>query len=215
MDIIDIVDRVELFYENAWQKLITTGAIVIGVVGLVVPILIQLWQNKLLKFNESKLKDDIRKEIADIKAESRKEIDDINSKLTKDLASELQHNFVTMEAKLETKSNYLRAMGYHLQGRIEDESNRYDTAAENFLNAIYLYSFGGDTENIVILIDYLVERKTVILNKTFLTNYNHIQFRNFDEYFDKIHRNVTEVIVIRKINLLQKTINEILNNPDV
>lgn len=55
MDVIDIVDRVELVFENAWNKLVLTSAVILGIVGVIVLILIQVWQNRTLKQNEENL----------------------------------------------------------------------------------------------------------------------------------------------------------------
>lgn len=203
MDIIDIVDRVELFYENAWQKLIITGSIVIGVIGIIVPIAIQIYQNKVLKHNESRLR-----------AEILKENEERNAKLTQILSEELQHNFSELEKKLDKKTKLLKGMGAHIQGNAALENKYFLGAASNFLDAFYLYSFDNDTRNMHIVFGIIERNKTNLLTKTILTEYAENSRIKFDELFDTSVKNVSDMHTIYKLNELKKTIQTLLTSTE-
>ena len=58
-DTLEIINRIDQFYDSAWDKLIIIGTISFGIVGIVVPLIIQWYQKKSLKLSEENLKTEI------------------------------------------------------------------------------------------------------------------------------------------------------------
>jgi len=58
-DAIDLINKVDAFYNNAWGKLILFGSISFAIVGIIVPLLIPLYQQRTLKLSEDLLKNEI------------------------------------------------------------------------------------------------------------------------------------------------------------
>ncbi|MES2274581.1 MAG: hypothetical protein V4592_01070 [Bacteroidota bacterium] len=70
----DLVYYVNNFYEQAWNKLIWVVSILFGIGGILLPILIQLWQRKSLRLSETEMRREIDTAIKDAKSEINKEM---------------------------------------------------------------------------------------------------------------------------------------------
>jgi LPS O-antigen subunit length determinant protein (WzzB/FepE family) len=53
---IDLINKVDSFYNSAWDKLIIVGSIAFAIIGILVPYVIQWYQKKTLKISEELLK---------------------------------------------------------------------------------------------------------------------------------------------------------------
>ena len=49
---IDLVNKVDSFYNSAWDKLIIVGSLAFGIVGIVVPFIIQWYQKRTLELKD-------------------------------------------------------------------------------------------------------------------------------------------------------------------
>jgi hypothetical protein len=63
IEAIDLISKVDAFYNSAWNKLILFGSILFGVVGVVVPLVIQWYQKRVLRVAEEGLRVRLGKEI--------------------------------------------------------------------------------------------------------------------------------------------------------
>ncbi|MES2378224.1 MAG: hypothetical protein V4553_16660 [Bacteroidota bacterium] len=63
-DSMDLLTRMDTFYNNSWSKLIMVITIAFAIIGILIPFLIQLYQKRELKLSEDRLKEDIKKEVA-------------------------------------------------------------------------------------------------------------------------------------------------------
>lgn len=75
---LEILNKVDSFYNSAWNKLVIVGTLCFAIVGIIVPLIIQWYQKNLLKIREEILKTEIKNEISNIKTEIIKEISDLN-----------------------------------------------------------------------------------------------------------------------------------------
>ena len=130
VDNIDYLNQIDSFYNSAWDKLVLTGSIVIGLVGIVVPILIQFWQQRNLETQERNLKGEIETQIAKAKEELKVMIEDLIKKEVDSLGIKQQESFDNIEGKLlQTQGNlfydkdnksalhsYIRAARQYLKG---------------------------------------------------------------------------------------------------
>lgn len=124
-----LIEKVNAFYNSAWDKLILVGILCLGIVGVLVPIVVQWYQKKALKASEENLKKDIERQSLKIKKEILADINKTIAERMKDF-----------EKKIEKYHASTTAMAYHLQGNSSLEKNLfalalldYVTAAQNYL----------------------------------------------------------------------------------
>ena len=60
-ELIHFVEAVEQYYNNAWNKLVLFGTILVALGAIVVPLLIQWWQRQKLQLESDKILNNIRK----------------------------------------------------------------------------------------------------------------------------------------------------------
>ena len=122
---LDLISKVDTFYNNAWIKLSLTVTIFFILTGVIVPIIVQLYQKKVLKLEEQKLKAEIESSelrlIAKIKEESQSTLKILTERIN------------ALESELNTK---VSARTNHLQAMIETGKNDYTRAT-------YLYSLSA------------------------------------------------------------------------
>jgi hypothetical protein len=66
---IELINKVDSFYNSAWDKLIIVGSVSLAIIGILVPFIIQLYQKKTLKISEESLKRNIDFQASKIKDE--------------------------------------------------------------------------------------------------------------------------------------------------
>lgn len=105
---LDIIDKVDAFYNNAWDKLVLFGSILFALVGVFVPIVIQWYQRRTLKLSEDSLKLSLKKEL---KEELTKEIEQEfqkNEQNLKIITASANSKILFSQAKFSTEKNSFR-----------------------------------------------------------------------------------------------------------
>lgn len=126
-DSMDLLNKMDGFYNNAWTKLIIFITIAFTIVGLIVPALIQWYQKNQLTLSEEKLKAEIKAEISKAIADTQKIIKENLDKEVKQLHAEI------------------RGFGYQFQADLYRESEKYPNAVRDYVRAIKEYL---ESENI-------------------------------------------------------------------
>ena len=121
---IDIIEKVDSFYNNAWSKLIIVVSIMGAVVGVFIPIIIQWYQNKTIKSSEEKLASKLKEEVSQLKIEIKKE-----------LQSTIKERFEGYEDKLKAITASANAKIFFSQAKISIEKNYYKTALGEIVTA--------------------------------------------------------------------------------
>ncbi|MCD6069347.1 MAG: hypothetical protein K0S33_4173 [Bacteroidetes bacterium] len=124
IDALELLTKVNDFYESAWNKLIIIGTVSFGVIGIIVPIVIQWYQKKTLKISEELLKKDTEAKTLKIKSELLKEI---NASLEKRLQE--------FEIKVENITSSAEAKTFHLQGNTNLSQKRTLEALSDYIIA--------------------------------------------------------------------------------
>ena len=152
VDNIDYLNQIDSFYNSAWDKLVLTGSIVIGLVGIAVPILIQFWQQRNLETQEKNLKGAIERQIAKAKEELKDMIQDLIKKEVDSLGIKQEESFDNIEGKL-----------LQIQGNLfYDKDNK--SALHSYVRAVRQYLKGN---NAALLVRTLAMTSRII--KTFKT----------------------------------------------
>ena len=121
---LDVLDKVNTFYTSSWDRLIITVSIAFGIVGIVMPLIIQWYQKKTLQLSEDNLKALIISEIENTKEE-----------LKSDFSKRLEDVIITYDAKIENLIYETYAQAYHLQSRINYDSKKYVDAFIDIIDA--------------------------------------------------------------------------------
>jgi len=106
---IDLIAKVDSFYNSAWNKLIIVGSVAFAIVGVIVPFVIQWYQKRTLKLSEEIMK----KEFSEHKKILKEEI-------YKEVAHEIENKFEKL------KIFYKEAIPYEGWSTYSEISLKYD-----------------------------------------------------------------------------------------
>ena len=127
----ELINKVDSFYNSAWDKLIIIGSLAFAIVGVLVPFVIQWYQKQTLKTSENLLKKEIESQISKIKSEILSEINLV-----------IEDKFKFIDSKIEQFNCASAARTYHLQGNgqlseglMKDALADYIAAAQNYFKS--------------------------------------------------------------------------------
>ena len=134
---LDLLNKVDAFYNSAWSKLIIIGTVAFAIVGIVIPLAIQWYQKRVLKISESILKNELTENLA---IEKQKIIDELH----KIIATKIEI-FDQKIMKTEASAN---AKAFHLQGNSDLTDKNYLFALGAYLEAAKNYGKCGNFSNL-------------------------------------------------------------------
>ena len=127
---LNIINSVNGFYDSAWNKLI----FVIGVLGILLPIVIQYFQNKNLKLLLDEVNNKFQKSIKEIKEENKILLDEEIKKFEEKFSS-IEENNIINELKVKWTTNLLHARTYFVDKKFPHALHGYfitlDTEIDN------------------------------------------------------------------------------------
>lgn len=141
LDGIELINKVDSFYNSAWIKLIVSGSLALAVIGLLVPYLIQWYQKKNLKISEELLKRDIEKQSLKLKSE-----------LLNDINKTLEEKIQEFERKLEKMQASTYARAHHLQANSQSNDGHFLEAYADYCYSAQEYLFCEDFDNLNIVL---------------------------------------------------------------
>jgi hypothetical protein len=136
-DSIDLLNKVDSFYNSAWDKLILIGTLSFAVVGIVVPFVIQWYQKKTLKLSEDLLKKEIENQTIKIKEE-----------IIQELNQKLEEKINEYEEKINVLNASTNAKAFHIQGNIQIEKGFHQLALADYVTAAFDYLICDDYQNL-------------------------------------------------------------------
>ena len=125
---IDIINKVDSFYNSAWEKLLMFGVIGGTIVGVIVPLVIQYYQRALSNQNEKLLEEKIKNEILKMKEE-----------LDLEFQGKIEKYLKEADIKIKKAESLSMALTFHMQGNIDNTRNLYKQAFENYMKACFYY----------------------------------------------------------------------------
>lgn len=157
---INLINQVNDFYDQAWGKLVLTGTIALGIIGIIVPSLVQWYQNKKMIIRESELENKFKKYAEQINTENEVKFNtilnssidalrvenDFNLKQIENLAD--GYAFFVQAAKLLSEKNYELALLYYIR------------ACNHLIKAKRFRDAHSASKNILMVFDKLIEQKT-------------------------------------------------------
>lgn len=165
-----ILEKVNAFYSNAWTQLITFTFAILGLVGVVIPIIVQIIQNRSFKIDKGELKNFMKDEIDRIKTELKKEIDDYAKK---------------QSVESEKKLAIMKGTSFQMQGNVLLDKKQYSVALKSFITSASCYLDGEEELNL----RRVLNRINVCLlqmNKTAFEGQHEDNKKQFDDFSEKI-----------------------------
>ena len=150
-DSMELLYRLDSFYNNSWGKLIVLVTIAFTVLGIIVPLLIQWYQKREMKLSEGRLKSEIENKISGAIIEVQKTI---NESFEKEL----------IQLRCEIKG-----LGYHLQAGIKEDRKDFPKAVRDYIRAMQAHLEAGDLSRAINASSGIVEN-IGLCEKTLLDN---------------------------------------------
>lgn len=179
-EMMQFVQGVEQYYNNAWTKLIIVGGLIVGAGAILLPILIQWWQKKQLKIESEIIKKDLKMKIDEM----------VKSKLEESI-KEYENKFEVLEKAItETQE---RASGYifHVQGNQDLSNKDFSNAIESFIESARCYISIRDDLNLQTVLNIILKN---VLPK--LSDYDVIE--NNEDIFQKLLSSLEEANLTRQ-----------------
>ncbi|RBQ02828.1 hypothetical protein [Pedobacter miscanthi] len=126
---LDLIGKVDTFYNNAWSKLIWFVATLVTLGVIVIPILIQWYQRRQLQLNKEELKTEIKKEFEETLLE---------------LKQKNQENLAELRTEMEILA---KGIGANATAYIAMQAKRYEVATNSFANAVHALLYSNDLLN--------------------------------------------------------------------
>jgi len=125
---LEILEKVNNYYDSAWNKLIITGSVIIAVVGVVVPLLIQWWQKKNIQLSEEAL---------DVKMKDK--FSALQVKLKDEIRAEYQSEITRLGLEVKKYKAEAKANAMFLQAASNFDLRKYKIALGDFSTACNLF----------------------------------------------------------------------------
>lgn len=201
---IDLIQKVDTFYNNAWNKLIFVITIGFAIVGIIVPLFLQWLQKRTLKASEELLKKEI--------GEKTKEIKD---KITDELLIKIDEKFKVYEKEIKITRATGKAKASLAEGKYNLEKNDYKRALSDFINASYGSIECDDYKTLQDVVKYILNNCLPYLSKEEIDDLKVAKDADLNLFLDylteKDDRGTFQTIIgeIRvRITKLPKTIKE-------
>ncbi len=135
---VDLIQKVDSFYNNAWNKLILFGSILFAIVGIFVPLVIQWYQKRTLKLSEETLKSKLKSDLKD------------------ELLKEIENKFVDNEKKFQMLKASANAKILFSQAKFSIEKNSFKGALGELVSASISSMECDDYRTLQEVLDYML-----------------------------------------------------------
>jgi len=134
---LEILTKVNEFYDSAWSKLIFLLAGTFTLLSIIIPFIIQHFQNKSLKASEKELEGIINLKIFEAKEEIKNEMEE-----------KLNSSLKLYEKKIESFKKGAKGHSLHLQANFQIEKKNYFQGLKDYARALECYIISNDKTNI-------------------------------------------------------------------
>ena len=143
---IEILEKLDTFYNNAWEKLIIYNTVFLAVIGIIVPFIIQWWQSRNIKLREEVLK----KELTDLFEAKTKEFQE---SIIKAADEKFKVEVEAIEKNLEKIKSGLEGSHFHLQANSESDGKE---RMKSLIWAAQGYVKGDDLLNLIPVLEMII-----------------------------------------------------------
>ncbi len=136
-DYLEIITKVNSFYTGAFSQLVIYTAALLAFVGILIPIIIQFYQNRAVKLEKENLEHHLTELTKTIKSE-----------LLEKINNEISTKFEILEDKLNIEIAKARASSFLVQGQLCLDNNKYNEALNSYMISALLSLNGKDEMNL-------------------------------------------------------------------
>ena len=197
-DSLKILESVNTFYSQSFGQLINITVAVLAFAGIVLPILITLYQKRLFKLEHQAIQNSLAMEMEKRLEEGIKEIKaEYEQKET-----EFEDRISTMKESLMKDLDATKGGVSHVQGNNELKQELFLMAFDSFVSASFSYTKSEDNLNLRRVLGIIDEQCLPKFTKITIEEHDE-SFKNFEELQEKIREydsNGTFADLIRKLN---------------
>lgn len=188
-DSLELISKVDTFYNNAWDKLVITLSIIGGIVAFVIPYITNWYQQKTFKVNQERLNENFTKEIKRVELE---------------ITTLYNERFEKLEERLNAK---IASRANHLQASIEKLSNNVPMSAYLYLLSVNgMLKLGEDNSHkIVSTLENVLATLKIIDIRQFYKNANSGRV-TYDDIISDMRANTIRFEVINLINQIDELV---------
>ena len=190
----DVLNKVDAFYNHSWNNLLTIGAII----GVVIPLLYALYQRRLYILNKKELSEEINRELAEIKETAVKEVKNSLDSIINELETKINRKIQTVDAR-----------HFHLQGSQLLDKGDYKGAFRDYCYAASAYNDGEDYLNLQSVLSLMYLSCLPQMSKK---DYNDLignGTTEVDPLIEKINNNDSKSYFTQHIRNLKQAINDL------
>ena len=158
---LDVVSSVNRFYSGAFDHLFALVLALIALFGVILPILIQIYQRRVMKVSESELKAEMVKLFEEKKVELISIIEEKIASEKESITAALDKNTATIKKRLATAEGY----SFHMLGNSSIEKGAFFAAGQHLCRAAELYCSSDNGADLQTVINILSETVLPKLNK--------------------------------------------------
>lgn len=149
---VDIIDKINNYYDNAWNKLIFLLSAIGGILIVILPIILTLQQKRELKLNKLDFEEDVDKKILELE----RRIIEFNKSEAEKVRQEIGIVNKNITSKQDRDIEKIYAMTYYLQGLYAKTTNNPDLVIKSFITAINSQITVKSDKNIGLCLDNII-----------------------------------------------------------
>ncbi len=130
---VEVIEKVNQFYDNSWNKLITFLSIAGSIILFVIPYFSAKNQREALDMKKNEFEDYTNKKIFELEEKTKK----FHTSQFKLLKSEVESLTSDINTNLNNEIAFVHAMSYFLKGNISGAEKNYDKQVKNYVLAAY------------------------------------------------------------------------------
>ena len=215
-DALQILEKVNTFYFDAFNQLLYTMSGTIAFVGLLVPLVFTFYQNRKLKVEKESLEQYVEGIKCELKSSIEEKIKAEVEKEKKMLETALKQNKKELDEAIEQNKNEIdeeinaaKGSSLFLQGNNLYDKENYNGAAESYIFAIEHFIDGKDESNLQRALSNLTKRVLTNMDKSALEHVPKIQ-TDIEEIVKGLNKLNKNGRYTDNINDLEKAINQML-----
>ncbi len=125
---LELINKVDSFYNSAWDKLVLVGTVSFGLIGFIVPLIIQWYQKRTLKLSEELLKKEIENQTLKLKNE-----------IVKEVTEGMELKILDYESRVSKFNASANARAFHLQGNLTLNDGGFQSALGDYITSSFNY----------------------------------------------------------------------------
>jgi hypothetical protein len=172
MNPIDLLNTVNQFYDQAFNKLIAITFGLLAFIGVIVPIAVGWLQLRTLRAEKSSLLNELRSDISAEREAIESKINDQVEERMQKFKSEYDSKFEEMAKNIRKSSASAKARAHHLQGKGMLDGKYDDLGMSDFSYAASLYFAAGEESNARRCIVIVIEKCLPDMNSNCFNEHN-------------------------------------------